>query len=96
MEKINIPNYAQKNAKKGLNGNGYGTDKVRRRARYLLDRDRMTERVAQDVQSFLNRFHGMAKQHGYTRNISGALNLWGGQKDKRFLKYLDRKLDWLY
>jgi hypothetical protein len=93
MKKINIPNYAQKNAEKGLNGSGYGTDKGRRRARYLLDRDRMTERVAQDVQSFLNRFHGMAEEHGYTSNISGALNLWGGQQDRRFLKYLDRKLN---
>lgn len=89
--RIKIPKYAQKNARRGLKGDGYGTSSGRYRARYLLDHDTMTLSVADDVRSFLNRFHGMAKQHGYTENIIGALNLWGGQKNKRFLKYINRK-----
>lgn len=63
-----------------------------RRARQLIRNESLSKSQAKDVRNFLNRFHGMADQHGYTLKIRGAILLWGGNKDKRFLKYLDRKL----
>jgi hypothetical protein len=63
------------------------------RAYQLKREDRIRESTAETIQDFLNRFHGMADEYGYTTKIRGSILLWGGDKDKRFLKYLDRKLD---
>jgi len=93
LKKIKIPQYAKDNAQKGLNGSGYGTNSGRNRARYLKSRKRMPVNTAEKIRNFLKRFHGMAEGSGYSDNITGALNLWGGQPDKRFLEYLNRKLD---
>jgi len=63
------------------------------RARQLIRQESIQTDTAEDIQNFLNRFHGMADEYGYTPKIYGSILLWGGNKDKRFLKYLDRKLE---
>jgi len=63
-----------------------------RRARQLIRNESLSRSDAQDVRNFLNRFHGMADKHGYTLGIRGSILLWGDDLDKRFLKYLNRKL----
>lgn len=63
------------------------------RAYQLKREDRITENTAEKIQNFLNRFHGMADEYGYTTKIHGSILLWGGDKNKKFLKYLDRKLE---
>lgn len=62
------------------------------RARQLIREDRIRESTARDIKSFLSRFHGMASRDGYTDKILGSICLWGGNRDKRFLNYLQRKL----
>jgi len=62
------------------------------RARQLIREDKIRESTAKDIKSFLSRFHGMASNNGYTDKILGSIQLWGGNRNKRFLKYLQRKI----
>jgi len=62
------------------------------RARQLIRENRIRESTAKDIKSFLSRFHGMASNNGYTDKILGSIQLWGGNRNKRFLKYLQRKI----
>ena len=109
MALISVPQYAKKNARKGLNmrssasksekfglspaeAKSKGISSGVSRARQLIREERIRESTARDIKSFLSRFHGMAARDGYTDKILGSIRLWGGNRNKRFLKYLQRKI----
>lgn len=110
MALIKIPEYAKRNAEKGLRmrrrvdesekfgltrseAEEKGVSSGVERAQQLKSQESIRTETGEDIYNFLSRFHGMADEHSYTTKIYGSILLWGGDKDKRFLKYLERKLN---
>lgn len=95
MAYVRVPQYAKKNARQALRerkdfSNKPGTSTGVNRARQLIREDRITENTAEEVKNFLARHHAQLER-GEDRRLV-AIKLWGGQRDRRFLKYLKRKL----
>lgn len=94
MALIRVPKFAKKNARQAQRqrnkfSNPPGTTTGLRRARQLQRENRITENTANEIISFLARHHAQLER-GEDRRLV-AIKLWGGQKDRRFLKYLRRK-----
>ena len=92
---LNMRSSASKSEKFGLSpgeAKSKGVSSGVSRARQLIREERIRESTAKDIKNFLSRFHGMAARDGYTDKILGSSRLWGGNRNKRFLKYLQRKI----
>jgi len=92
---LNMRSSASKSEKFGLSpgeAKSKGVSSGVSRARQLIREERIRESTAKDIKNFLSRFHGMAARDGYTDKILGSIRLWGGNRNKRFLKYLQRKI----
>jgi len=117
-EGIKIPEYARRNAEKGLKmrseyskeerpvlgvgeanrkGVHSGVTTARTLIRGVEQGQRLSLGMARRIKSFLSRMHGQldrAERKGWDEDkIVTSIMVWGGQRDERFLEYLETHLE---